>query len=203
MARGVVLLTGFEPFGADKHNPSAEVASQLDGLPIGNLAVRSMRLPVESRRAMARVSAAIDTLRPRAVVGLGQAAGRAVICVEQVAVNLFDTDESGGGLTPRKLVAAGPDAYFTRLPVGAIVRALRKNGIPASPSLSAGIFVCNAVMYTSLHALRRRPTTPAGFIHLPYEAGQVAARPRNTASMSLEVMRQAVELALAVVVKEL
>ena len=43
---GHVLLTGFEPFGADTQNPSRELAKALDGRVIGGLSVRGLVLPV-------------------------------------------------------------------------------------------------------------------------------------------------------------
>ncbi|HJU12211.1 MAG TPA: hypothetical protein VJ728_15105, partial [Candidatus Binataceae bacterium] len=71
--------------------------------------------------------------------------------------------------------------------------------IPAGVSLSAGVYVCNAVMYAMLHSLRRR-RTPAGFIHLPYEAAQ-AARHRAVASMALATMAAGVEIALETIAR--
>jgi pyrrolidone-carboxylate peptidase len=56
-------------------------------------------------------------------------------------------------------------------------------------------------MYSALHALRRRQT-PAGFIHLPYEAAQ-AARHRAVASMSFMTMVAGVEIALETIARPL
>jgi pyroglutamyl-peptidase len=98
-------------------------------------------------------------------------------------------------------VGGGPDAYLSRLPLAAILRALRRRDIPAGLSLTAGVYVCNSVMYAGLHTLRRRKT-PAGFIHLPYEAAQ-AARHRAVASMSLELMTAGIEIALKVISRQL
>jgi pyroglutamyl-peptidase len=192
-----ILLTGFAPFGGERSNPSWEVASQLEGQEFNRIAVKSMRLPVNCHRAAQAVSDAITTLAPAAVVGLGQAGGRPVLSLEKVAINLADPRadrERDGGLRGKPVIAGGPDAYFTRLPLAAILRTLKRHDIPATLSLSAGVYVCNAVMYSALHALRRR-RAPAGFIHLPYEAAQ-AAHHRAVASMSLATMTAGVEIAL-------
>jgi pyroglutamyl-peptidase len=193
----IILLTGFAPFGGERSNPSWEVASRLEGLEFNRVAVKSMRLPVNCRRASQVVIDAIAKLGPAAVVGLGQAAGRPVLSLEKVAINLADPRadrERDGGLRGKPVIGGGPDAYFSRLPLAAILRTLKRHDIPASISLSAGVYVCNTVMYSALHTLRRGQT-PAGFIHLPYEAAQ-AAHHRAIASMSLATMTAGVEIAL-------
>src|SRR5215469_6227967 len=200
----IILVTGFAPFGGERINPSWEVASQLEGHRFNGVTVKSMRLPVNCRRASQAVIDAITALGPVAVVGLGQAGGRPVLSLEKVAINLADPRadrERDGGLRGKPVIAGGPDAYFTRLPLAAILRTLKRDGIPAALSLSAGVYVCNAVMYSALHALRRR-RTPAGFIHLPYEAAQ-AARHRAVASMSLATMTAGIEIALETIARAL
>jgi pyroglutamyl-peptidase len=204
MAR-VILLTGFEPFGGEKTNPSWEAASRLDGMDFGGVNVAAMRLPVNCRRASRKIADLIAQTRPAAIVGLGQAGGRAALSLEKVALNLADEHperETFGGINGKPVVPGGPDAYFSRLPLAAILKALKARGIPAELSLSAGVYVCNTAMYAALHALRGRRGIPAGFIHLPYEAGQ-AARHRSVASMSLDLMASGAEVALRVIARGL
>jgi pyroglutamyl-peptidase len=159
--------------------------------------VKAVRLPVNTPRAVRAIAAAIRRLRPRAVLGLGQAGGRPAISLEKVAINLAERragHESDGGLAGAPVVRGGADAIFARLPLRAILRALERRAIPAALSLSAGAYVCNAVMYATLHTLGARPEVPAGFIHLPYTARQ-AVRHRQAPSMSVEAMAAAVEAA--------
>ncbi len=203
-AAGVLLLSGFAPFGGERSNPSWEVAALLDGREIGGLAVKVVKLPVSTPRAVRAIAAAIRRFHPRAVLGLGQAGGRPSISLEKVAINLAERRagrESDGGVAGTPVVSGGPDALFARLPLAAILRALERRGIPATLSLSAGAYVCNAVMYATLHTLRSRPEVAAGFIHLPYAASQ-AVRHRQTPSMTLEMMTAAVEATAAVIARE-
>jgi pyroglutamyl-peptidase len=195
----ILILTGFEPFRGERINPSWEIARRLDGEVIGGLQIKSVRVPVGCAKAARRIRAAIVRYRPRAVIGLGEAGGRPAISLERIAINL--ADERGAlaasgdpGFTP--VVRDGPDAYFSRLPLRAIVRELDRNTIPASVSLTAGAYACNALMYAALHYLRRKPTVPVGFIHLPYEARQ-AGRHRSLPSMALTQMETAVRIAIA------
>jgi pyroglutamyl-peptidase len=204
MAR-LILVTGFQPFGGERSNPSWEVAARLDGREFNGAAVRAMRLPVDCRRASQAVIGAIERFAPVGMIGLGQAGGRPILSLEKVAINVADNragHEHEGGLAGRPVIAGGPDAYFSRLPLAALVRTLKHHNIPAGLSLSAGVYVCNTVMYSALHALRRRQRVLVGFIHLPYDATQ-AARHRAVASMSLEMMIAGIELALKVVAREL
>lgn len=202
MAR-VILLTGFEPFGGERTNPSWEVASWLDGKEIGGATIHALELPVNCRRAAKVVTDAIGHIRPAAVLGLGQAGGRPALSIEKVAVNLADeraSRESDGGANARPVMPGGPAAYFARIPIAPMLRAIGRAGIPATLSLSAGVYVCNAVMYSALHALRSRPRVPAGFIHLPYTAAQ-ATRHRAASSMSVDLMTAGVEIALGVIAR--
>jgi pyroglutamyl-peptidase len=194
----ILILTGFEPFRGERINPSWEVARGFDGDVIGGLQIKSVRVPVGCAKAARRITGAIVRYRPRAVIGLGEAGGRPAISLERIAINLADErgalSKSGDpGFTP--VVRDGPDAYFSRLPLSAIIRELDRKEIPASVSLSAGAYACNALMYAALHYLRRKPAIPVGFIHLPYDARQ-AGRHRSLPTMALAMMEKAVRIAI-------
>jgi pyroglutamyl-peptidase len=197
----VILLGGFEPFHGERRNPSVEVARALDGELIGGLRVKAVELPVVYGRATRRIVDAIERVRPAAVLGLGQAGGRPVITLERIAVNLADgpqPDNSGRRSIDQPVVRDGPDGYFARLPLREILRALARRRIPTALSLSAGSFMCNAVMYAALHHLRGRPNVPCGFIHLPYDTHQ-AMRHLREPSMSIDLMIDAIRTAIEVI----
>jgi len=192
-----LLLSGFEPFGGERRNPSWEVARLLDGEALAGLRIHSLRLPVDYTRAPRIVAEALANLKPAVVLGLGQAGARPAISLERVAVNLMDgqaRDNRRRRMTDRPVAAGAPDAYFARLPLRNIMRALDRQRIPVTLSLSAGSFLCNAVMYTALHVLRHKPSVPCGFIHLPYDTLQ-AAHHRDAPSLPLDLMVTAVRIA--------
>jgi len=193
-----LLLGGFEAFHGERRNPSLEVIRDLNDERIAGLRVRALELPVVYGAAARRIVDAIARMRPAAVLGLGQAGGRPVITLERIAINLLDgpgRDNAGWRATDKPLVEGAPDAYFARLPLRDILRALARRRIPATLSLSAGSFVCNAVMYAALHELRRRPAVPCGFIHLPYDTRQ-GVRHLREPTMSLDLMVDAVRIAI-------
>lgn len=175
-----VLVTGFEPFGGEAVNPSWDVAQALHGQQRGGALITAVQLPCVFAASLPALRAAMRRHRPQLVLCLGLAGSRSAISLERVAVNLCDAriaDNAGAMPAGTPVVAGGPAAYFTRLPVKALVQRLLAAGLPAELSLSAGSFVCNQVFYGLLHALRRQTGVPAGFIHLPPLPQQAAAHP--------------------------
>ena len=194
-----VLITGFEPFDGEAVNPSWEVVSRLDNAIIGGCRVVARQLPCVFGEALIELNAAIDSLSPTLVLSVGQAGGRTDISVERVAINVDDAripDNRGNQPVDTPIVRNGPAAWFSSLPIKAIVSALRDAGIPASVSQTAGTFVCNHVMYGLLHKLSGIPEAKGGFIHIPYLPQQAAAHP-GAPSMAAETVRQGLELAIA------
>jgi pyroglutamyl-peptidase len=195
-----VLLTGFEPFGGETVNPSWRVAQALDGERVAGARVQSLCLPCVFGDSLRVLQQALAQQRPRVVLALGQAAGRAELSVERIAINVDDArmpDNAGGQPIDEPVCAGAPAAYFGTLPIKAIVAALQEAGLPAGVSQTAGTFVCNHVFYGLMHALRRRRGVRAGFMHLPLLPEQALAHPGQP-SLPLADMVAGVRLALAV-----
>ena len=131
-------------------------------------------------------------------MALGQAGGRTDLSLERIAINVDDAripDNAGAAPTDEPVVAEGPAAYFSTLPIKAMVAALRAQGIPASVSQSAGTFVCNHLFYALQHRLAGGGVR-SGFMHLPLLPEQ-AARSPGQPSMPLQTMLTGVRIALA------
>lgn len=163
------LITGFEPFGRWQRNPSGETARHLDGATIVDLEVSGLVLPVSFARAAAPLVEAIDTLRPDIVLNLGLG-GPVGVRVERVAVNRARAPEGGDndGYDPQggPIIDGGPDIYAATLPVSEIVELLTSLNFDVAPSDSAGEYLCNYAMYSTLHHIATRGyPTRAGFIH--------------------------------------
>ena len=196
-----VLLTGFEPFGGSAINPSEQVVQALSSSPINGLEIYPAVLPVDYQAGPRTLLAALEEIKPQAVLCLGEAARRAVVSVERVAVNLLDfsiPDNAGAQMVDQPIITAGPAAYFATLPVRKIVHNIRAAGVPVELSLSAGSYLCNQVLYTLLHQLNIQglSKTPAGFIHLPSLPEQTAQQKSAAPSMALETSLRAVRAAL-------
>lgn len=201
-AEGVVLVTGFDPFGGETVNPSWEICTRLPKS-IAGMRVETCRVPCEFRRAIEVVADAIERHRPAVVVCLGQAGGRTHMSVERVAINVNDArigDNAGAQPIDEAIAPGGPAAYFSTLPIKAMAIAMRGAGAPAEVSNTAGTYVCNHLMYGVLHHLAGvRGAARAGFIHVPYAEEQVTDQPGRP-SLSLDTMVKGVQAAIAAAV---
>jgi pyroglutamyl-peptidase len=199
----VILVTGFKPFTPHKVNPTDELARSFDDYRVGDALVRGAVLPVHHADLAPRVRALLETLRPTTVLHLGLAAGRARVALERVAVNVMDDavpDNAGCQKSDEPCVPAGPAAYFATLPLRAILARLTDAGIPAYVSDTAGTYLCNQTLYTTLNMVAGLLQPPrVGFIHMPLLPSMVAASGLDEPSMDLGIMRRAVEIALEVV----
>ena len=109
------------------------------------------------------------------------------------AVNLMDAripDNDGFQPVDEPVIPNAPAAYFSTLPVKAMVEAMQRVGVPARLSDTAGTYVCNALMYAMLHQTK---DVPCGFIHVPYLTGQGAG---ETPSLSKECVLRGITACL-------
>ena len=190
-----VLLTGFEPFGGEVINPSGEIARLLHGTVIAGHRVIGTLLPCVFGAAIKELQRQIQAVKPALVICVGQAGGRAEVTPERVAINVDDAriaDNAGRQPVDRPVVRGGPAAYWSTLPIKAIVQQLRQRGIPAAVSQTAGTFVCNHVFYGLMHELRGQQKIRGGFIHVPFLPEQAKDQP----SLPLETMTQGIRLAV-------
>lgn len=196
-----ILVTAFAPFQQESINATKEAIALLPDCMDG-ADIRKHILPVVFRQAAEELCALVDEIQPDAVVCLGQASGRADITPERVAINVMDAripDNGGNQPADQSIRADGPAAYFSTLPIKAMVQAMKAAGVPASVSNTAGTFVCNDLMYGLLgHLEAQRKTTPAGFIHIPATPEQACDRP--TPSMSAQTAAKGLEAAISTLI---
>lgn len=197
-----ILVTSFDPFGGEAINPAYEVVK---GLPseIKGAEIIKLQVPTAFGESAELVKQAIDIHHPDVVLHLGQAGGRSAITPERIAINLDDAripDNAGQQPIDQTIQEDGLPAYFSNLPVKAMVDSIRDAGIPSTVSNSAGTFVCNHLMYQSLYLSHQLADSfKAGFIHIPYLPEQVEGK-RGLASMPLDVMIQGISLAIEAII---
>ncbi len=206
IASGCVLITGFEPFDKDTVNPSWEVARALDGSTCAGSAIKAVQLPCRFGEALDALDAALAATKPQLVIMLGLANGRTEITPERIAINVDDARIPDNGKKQpidAPVVIGGPAAYFTTLPIKAIVRDLRAGGIPTSVSNTAGTYVCNHSFYGLMHRLATVPALAGvrgGFIHLPHLPEQSARIP-GVPSMALLTQVEGIKLLIKTALK--
>lgn len=193
-----VLLTGFNPFGGDKINPSYEAVRGVEDF-IGDIKVIKAEIPTVFKKSIQELDRLIENENPDIVICVGQAGGRFEITVERVAINVDDAripDNDGNQPVDQPVFADGENAYFSTLPVKSIVQAIRQENIPAALSNSAGTFVCNHLMYGLRYLIERKyPKIRGGFIHVPFITEQVLDRPQAP-YMELSLITKAIRAAI-------
>ena len=167
-----ILVTGFEPFGSHRYNPSWDA---VEALPeeIEGVQIVKRKLPVSFRRFSAPLEAAIEEERPDGLICVGLAGGEDKVSVERVGINLMEAripDNDGFQPFDTPIRPDGDTAYFSTLPVKRMAKAVESRGIACCVSYSAGTFVCNAALYTGLYlSSRRYRFMKCCFIHVPYD----------------------------------
>ena len=197
-----ILVTGFDPFGGEKVNPALEAVKSLPS-EIHGAEIHWVEIPTVFYKAAEVLETAIVRFQPDAVLCIGQAGGRASLTPERVAINQDDAripDNQGNQPIDTPIRLDGQAAYFSTLPIKAMVQAIKEEGLPATVSNTAGTFVCNHLMYQALYlADKKFPHMRAGFMHIPYMTKQVINKP-NTASMSLTDIVRGIEAAIGAIV---
>lgn len=194
-----ILLTGFEPFAGEALNPSWELARTLNGETIAGARVVAVQLPCLFHAALRQLDEVLACVRPVLVLAVGQAGGRCDLSLERVAINVDDAripDNDGAQPIDEPVLAGGPAAYFSTLPIKAMVASLRERGFPASVSQTAGTFVCNHLFYGLQHRLKDSGVR-SGFMHIPYLPEQAARHP-GAASLPLQTLIEGTRVALEV-----
>ena len=186
-----LLITGFDPFGGEKVNPSWEAVKLLPEK-IGAYTLCKMEIPTVFGVAARQVLEQAQQILPDAILCVGQAGGRSAVTPERVAINLRDAsicDNAGAKPQDQTIVEGGPAAYFSTVPCKKMVEAMKQAGFPATVSNTAGTFVCNDVLYSVLHHFAST-SVQAGFIHVPYLPSQ------GTPSMELTDIVKALTAAI-------
>lgn len=198
-----ILVTGFDPFGEEKINPAIESVKRLPDFIDGHEIIK-LEINTVAFKSLNQIKDAIIKHQPDVVLSVGQAGGRFDITVEKVAINLDDfriKDNEGNQFIDREIFKDGETAYFSNLPVKAMVEKIKAENIPASISYSAGTFICNHVMYGVLHyGATEFKGLKSGFIHIPFLPQQVVDK-RNMPSMDLDTLVKGLTAAIQAIIK--
>ena len=194
-----ILLTAFDPFGGESVNPALEAVKLVPDT-IGTTQVVKLEVPTVFRKSVQTVADAIRQEQPDAVLCIGQAGGRYDLTPERVAINIDDArikDNEGNQPIDQPIFPDGAPAYFTTLPIKAMVQKIRQAGIPSSVSNTAGTFVCNHLMYGVLYTLSKYyPEVRGGFMHVPFIPSQTVDRPSPAPSMNIHDISRGISAAI-------
>lgn len=176
-----VLISGFEPFGANAVNPTERLMKDVISLPrdyevSGLKDLQAVVLPVTFKEAFEKLASEIADFGPDTVVAFGLAAGRSdAIEIERIAMNCIDCeipDNDGRILRDEKILPNGENALFSTLPMREMIADLEKAGVRARISNTAGAYVCNFLFYR-LQSLMKETGRRSGFVHVPFLSDQI------------------------------
>lgn len=193
-----LLLSGFDAFGGEKINPALEVVKGVSEK-IGKVKVRKIMIPTIFKTSLEILWKEAQSYKPDVILSIGQAGGRYEISLERIAINLDDAriqDNAGNQPIDTPIFEDGKNAYFSNLPIKAMMQEIRGIGIPAMISNTAGTFVCNHVMYAVLYWIEKfKIAQKGGFIHIPYLPEQVMDK-SNTPYMDKQMAIRGIEKAI-------
>ena len=179
-------------------NPALEAVKALPDT-IAGAEIIKLEIPTVFRKSLEKIEENIIKHSPDIVISIGQAGGRFGVTPERVAINIDDArieDNEKNQPIDITIFEDGETAYFTNLPIKAMVKEMQDGGIPASVSNTAGTFVCNHVMYGIMYMIDKKyPNIKGGFIHVPYIPSQVVTKP-NMPSMSASDITKGLELCI-------
>jgi len=191
-----ILVTGFDPFGGEKINPSFEAVKKIK-LENKDIELHIKEIPTVFKKAIKVLDQTIAEVKPDVVICTGQAGGRYEITPERVGINIVDariSDNEGDQPVDEKIFEDGENAYFATLPIKAAVKNLKEEGIPASVSNTAGTFVCNHLLYGLMYLIDKKyPGVRGGFVHVPFLPEQVLDKAQKP-YMSLGQMAEALSI---------
>lgn len=190
-----VLITGFDPFGGESINPAWEAVKGIKEN-IGEIEVVKLQIPTVFKKSSEILFKEIEKVNPDVVICVGQAGGRYDISIERVGINMDDgriADNEGNQPIDISIYEDGENAYFSTLPIKAMVEEIKLAKIPASVSNTAGTFVCNHIMYSLLYYINKNNLNiKGGFIHVPYIPQQVVEK-KNMPYMEISTITKGLE----------
>lgn len=188
-----ILVTAYGPYDDWPQNASWLALQELTRALPADCPVTTRLYPVDFSIVKARLA---DDLREEYDVALhlGQAPGLASIALEAIGLNVArQRGQRAEEAVP--LMADGPTAYCSKLPLGEWVAMLRAAGIPAEVSHHAGAYLCNGALYLSHYFAERTGSRMAAtFLHLPLDPTQVIAGGQDLPSLPAAVSASAVRL---------
>jgi len=189
-----ILVTGFEPFGGERINPSWEAVKLIPDR-INGAEIVKAPVCVEYEKSGHVLRQLIAEYKPDGVICCGQAGGRKAVTPEMCAINRDHAeapDNAGETRHYMEIIPGGENAYFTTLPVEKMVDAVKSAGIACAPSFSAGTYVCNHIFYV-LRSIMQNGL----FVHVPFIPEQVEGK--NLPAMELADIAKALEIIAGVV----
>ena len=162
-----VVICGFDHYEALVRDGIGEPSDVDDPLHDANVSINTVALPVSFANAWPTLLETLDATRPDIVIATGLKHAAHSVAMERCATNLMNAARPDADNALPRFEPIIKDAYWTRLPLRAIINDFARDGIPATLSSDAGTFVCNSLFYQLLHWTATQDRVLAGFVSFP------------------------------------
>ncbi len=192
MSGAEVLITGFGPFPGVAWNPSGWLVQTLARA--HERRVAAAVLPVSWTGAWAALEPLLEAAQPRQVILFGVSREAQGIHLEQRAYNERAPHPDADGAAPDnlRLLPSHAESLDATLPLASIASTVASAGIRVKLSSDPGRYLCNALLFRTLHWAQGTPTR-VGFVHIP----QIAETGPLTPAQALTGARLIVETAIS------
>jgi len=167
-----IILTGFEPFGPYKFNPTKESTINFDNKIIDNYKVSGVVLPCTYFGAFEILKKLILEIKPVAIISTGLSSSVKGIRFESTSINCMDgkyADANGDIPKGEPLIKNGKEFLSTNSNNFNLVNILHKFDIPCELSTNADKFICNSLIYLTTNYLQKNiPDIKNVFFHTPW-----------------------------------
>ena len=204
-----IVVAAYGGWARADTNPSALTMKALASLDWQKHKLIAIEIPVLTEELYQTIETALAEHQPDIWLGIGLASGSMVMRAEMVATNWRDfdvPDNAGVRLSCQPIFKNGPAAYNATIPNQKIMRAMRKAGIPAAVSYSAGTHLCNQMLYTVHHLTAQNGgEILCGFLHVPYTPEHIVDYlpiDEPQPSMTLEMMVEGARIAIRTILDE-
>ncbi len=174
-----LLVTGFGPFPGWERNPTPAMVKAVQRLRLPGVRIVGHVFNTVYAEVARDLPALIATHRPGAILMFGLAGKAGHVRIEMHAHNVTTRrtkDASGAFHTSPEIAKDAPWRVSTAFRCGPLAARLRRSGLNARPSPSAGEYLCNFAYWLALEAVARGQVKRALFVHVPLPVRSAAAR---------------------------
>jgi pyroglutamyl-peptidase len=169
-----LLVTGFGPFPGWERNPTPAMVRAVQRLRLPGVRIVGHVFNTVYAEVARDLPALIARHRPDAILLFGLAGRATHVRIEMHAHNVATRrtkDASGAFHVSPEIRADAPWRVATGFRCGPLVQRLRRAGLNARPSPSAGEYLCNFAYWLALETVARREAKRALFVHVPLPRG--------------------------------
>lgn len=196
-----IILTGFEPFGEYKFNPSKDLVEHYNGKVFGEKQIIGIVLPCTYLGAFEKIEKVLTRQKPHAIVSVGLASRVQGIRIETKFQNLMCgkyPDANGFNPVDMEIIPHSERFFWSEGLANAIfLNKLRSENIPVEISNDAEGFICNSLGYLTSKKIKENKLPIRNmFLHIPWTddyKSKITLEPGKI-YMPKETLHKAIEL---------